>query len=865
MNPDDYSLIGYLGKNKVIAIPNSIRLNILILGELGSGKSSILRLLILQDILAGRGFLLAENHSELSREILSLIPEDQYHKIVYVNLGSIKRLQKTLRFNPLEIDDPHDAGIIALNFTECLAKAFSDSWGARVETCARNGSLAVIGTQSNTLGAMLKLLTDEEWADTFMPEIQNRQARDFFAKVYRQQYPKEAGGVIFNKLNKMLTIPEMDAMFNTQKSSISFADIIDNGMYVVLDFGGLPNDMVKFLGNIFLHLFYTQYKKRKKNSDGKYNTFNLYLDEVQMFSDVMIRELLNTVRKYGIMATVATQSITALGKELSEEIMTLCRAVACFRCDAFTANHLKSILPIKPDAQQQLSFHHFSFYAAGNKPESAIAQTRHMKIVDKSEQAEKASVQRLGTYVSLDKYYSQKGGNADVILTPLEFGILNLLRMENRDMSKDEIVQKIQRRYAAQPRMISSALHDTLIATNNFVAKHDITTDDGDAKFESRYSITKSAIQQVFSKAAAGRRAGGDLHLAAIFMNFDVQTNLGNYCVVDLGAGTAKQADLLIFSPQTIQDEEGKSILYHPSEWSEKVVAVEVETAPGKHWDQAIINWEKNTKLGYFVWFVVFSEKDRDGINNIFKEKGISPTEYAINVIDKESLLAAVAGRQISQYTEIESAVIKILINNGGTATQRYIVEYTWIFEESDVLSALSHLQEKNNLIKAGSGKNESHITWSLPKISKKTDHSKTDDDDVSTEPSVFTRTTPNPNDSTQYGMDDSNTHDDMDVTKCKEQKETSEKETTNYDDISDDDISDDDISDDTTKEHPNSKKSPLLDMTPEMLLYIWVDTHNDTDPLTQRNITSIESELKRREYIIKLRNGKFFLSKIPR
>ena len=245
------------------------------------------------------------------------------------------------------MDDPQDAGMIALNFTECLAKAFADSWGARVETCARNGALSVIGTQSNTIGAMLKLLTDKDFRQTFIPEIANKQARDFFSHVYDEQYPKEAGGVIFNKLNKMLTIPEMDAMFNTKKSSISFLDIINNGMYVVLDFGGLPNDMVMFLGNVFLHLFYTQYKKRAKNRSGIYDTFNLYLDEVQMFSPPMIRELLNTVRKYGIKATIATQSITAVGKELSDEITTLCRAVACFRCDNTTAYHLKSILPIK--------------------------------------------------------------------------------------------------------------------------------------------------------------------------------------------------------------------------------------------------------------------------------------------------------------------------------------------------------------------------------------------------------------------------------------------------------------------------------------------------------------------------------------
>ena len=718
MNPDDYCLIGYLEKKKVLAIPNSIRQNMLILGEIGSGKSSILRLMILQDIMAGRGFLLAENHSELSREILSLVPKEQYHKIVYVNLSSIREFEKTLRFNPLEIDEPHDAGMIALNFTECLAKAFADSWGARVETCARNGALSVIGTQSNTLGVMLRLLTDKDFRQAFIPNITNRQAKNFFVNVYDKQYPKEAGGVIFNKINKMLTIPEMDAMFNTERSSISFADIINRGMYVVLDFGGVPNDMVLFLGNVFLHLFYTQYKKRERNSFGKYDTFNLYLDEVQMFSSSMIRELLNTVRKYGIKATIATQSTSALSKELADEIMTLCRAVACFRCDSTTAHHLKSLLPIKPEAQQQLSFHYFSFYVAGDRPVRAVARTKHMAIKDRSQQASEYSVNRLGSYVSLDKYYIQSGGNADVVLTPLEFGILNLLRMERRDMSKDEIVTKIQQRYATEPRAISSALQDTLIAANSFVAKHDITTDTTNSKFESRYMITKTALSRIFSKAASGRRAGGDLHLAAIFMNMDVQTNLGNYCIADLGKGSAKRADLLIFSPKTTR-EKSNHVLYSPSEWSEKVVAVEVETAPEKHWEQIFVNWEKSTKLGYFVWFVVFSENSQEGVRHMLKENGVSPADYAIHVMEIDSLLAKDTPVDSARYrSEIQVAIIKILINSEDKATQRYICENAWQYDETDIISALYCLQKNNTLVMTDDkgSRNPMHIVWSLSK-----------------------------------------------------------------------------------------------------------------------------------------------------
>ncbi len=873
MNPHDFSLIGYLEKNKVLAISNSMRQNMLILGELGSGKSSILRLLILQDIKAGRGFLLAENHSELSREILSLIPKDQYHKIVYVNLGSIKKYEKTLRFNPLEIDDPHDAGIISLNFTECLAKAFSDSWGARVETCARNGALSVIGTQSNTLGAMLKLLTDEEWCESFMPNITNRQAKDFFKNVYRQQYPKEAGGVIFNKINKMLTIPEMDAMFNVKKSSISFADIIDNGMYVILDFGGLPNDMVLFLGNVFLHLFYTQYKKRKKNDSGHYDTFNLYLDEVQMFSPAMIRELLNTVRKYGIKCTVATQSTSALAKELSDEIMTLCRAVACFRCDSTTAHHLKSVLPITPDAQQQLAFHYFSYYAAGDKPMRAVAKTRHMEISDISEQAAKYSVEHFGEYVSLDKYYTQKGGNADVKLNPLEFGILNLLRMENRDMNYDEIVTKIQRRYAVKPRDISSALQDTLILTDGFVTKHDVTTHDGDAKFESRYSITSTAFKEIFSKAAAGRRAGGDLHLAAIFMNMDVQTNLGNYCIPDLAKGAAKQADLLIYSPQKIQNENGQDVLYHPSEWSEKVVAVEVETAPGKHWKQAFINWEKSTKMGYFVWFVVFNEHDRDGINRILREKGVTPTDYAIYLMDKASLLGTDTGdNSIMRLSEIESVILKILINSDSKATQKFICENAWKYEESEIVSALSSLQKNNGLQKTD-GNNSFNIIWSLAKNTPK----ETSDSPLDT--SSFTRTTPHPDGVTKYVLDD---------TDGTQKEKTSPGENTensisvpSSEETSDEETSDEETSDEEPKSTvppdieptvppsteptvPPDIESPFKSLLPEMLLQIWIQRHEEAEPATQNDIIKIEEELKSRRLIVKSRNGAFFLSKIP-
>ncbi len=883
MNIRDHTVVGYLDDDKVLAIPYGTRQNMLVLGEIGSGKTSIIRLKILQDIRAKRGFLLIENHSELSNEVLSMIPPEEYDRIVYVNLTSIRKFEKTLRFNPLENQDPYDAGMVALNFTECLAKAFADSWGARVETCARNGSLGVIGTDSDTIGAMLSLLTNEEFRNTFIPNIKNKISKDFFTNVYDKQYPKEAGGVIFNKLNKMLTIPELDAMFNVKRSSVDFKDILDDQRYVIIDLGGgLPNDMVKFLGNVFMHLFYVRYKKRERGPDGTFAPFNLYLDEVQMLSSQMVRELLNTVRKYGIKATIATQSLSALDNDLADEIMTLCRSIACFRCDAKTAQGLKSVLPISPEKQQQLSFHYFSFYSAGDKPIHAIAKTRHLNIPPRSDEAMRYSLNNVGENVSLEKYYSQMGGSAEVLLTPLEFGILNLLRTENRDMTKDEIILMMKRRYTATSRQIATALLDTLMATNNFVSKKDVSSDDGDDRFESRYVITNAAMQRIFSQAAVGRRSGGDLHLSAIFFIMNIQTNLGKYCIPDLGRNSDSKADLTIWSPKIVKGNDGgKEQTYNPFEWEDDATAVEVEATPGKHASQIPINWEKNNKMGNFVHFVVFNQKDHDIVLDATRNAGIDRKNFALQILDVKALSDDNLNNSLRTLTEIQSAIYEVIINAGGNAVQDAIVERLYRYEQADVLASLADLHSKKRLAMTGNRNSDirnqgAKITWSLCMASSPSspsppseDHSRNDAeprDDIQ-------------NESDSHNADDVNIGDadmgDMTPQETLQQTIPQKEEKAEEEEEEESDAPNDD--DDVACETPPQKypqpdlsendgfrleKNCLDDMTEQMLLAIWEGHTNQDDMESARRISD---ELEARGFAIRHRNGSHHLYRKPK
>ena len=86
---DDPSRHGDGKTNVAYGIKSSTRIHAAIFGLVGSGKSSILKLLILQNIQKKEGFMVLDPHGELARTILSLIPKSMQKDVIYVNPASL--------------------------------------------------------------------------------------------------------------------------------------------------------------------------------------------------------------------------------------------------------------------------------------------------------------------------------------------------------------------------------------------------------------------------------------------------------------------------------------------------------------------------------------------------------------------------------------------------------------------------------------------------------------------------------------------------------------------------------------------------------------------------------------------------------
>lgn len=384
---ESIDIIGFGADGNAYAIPSKYRVHTIIFGETGSGKSETMKLLILQCIKRREGFILIDPHGMLAREILALIPEDLCNNVIYINPATALWFKKVVKVNPLYFDK-EDKHIVTTSFINVLKNLYSDSWGDRLETILRNALNLLISTsKSVTLKDIRAFITKQELRNSILRNVTDLDTLYFWYEIF-ENYSKEAIGVVYNKLDKILSTPLAMVMLDDEDgSSISIADIVRAKRFVIIDLSSIgSDDIIAFLGSIIIHMLYVEARMSIDESiEGKNkDIFNLFIDEAHLFHSFAIREVLNTLRKFNIKVTLATQSINSFKEEVAGELLSLCRTVICFRCDIKTAMLVKDLMPISKEELVALPLHVFAFYTQADTPIRGIGLCKSIKPKDYS-------------------------------------------------------------------------------------------------------------------------------------------------------------------------------------------------------------------------------------------------------------------------------------------------------------------------------------------------------------------------------------------------------------------------------------------------------------------------------------------------
>lgn len=688
------TVLGFDDNGRAVGIPREDQIHTGIFGEVGSGKSTVDTIMINQNINREEGFLVLDPHGSLAQDVLRMIPESKKDRVIYISLDAVRQWGKTVKINPLEVKGD-DRYVVVMNLVNALRNIYRDSWGPQLEALLRNGANALVEIEGSTLRDLVKIITDDRMRSIFLSKVANRDVRHFWSVLFPQQYQRDAGRSAYNKLDKILSTPQVAAMLDASKSTIDFSDIMESGKWVIIDLSsGGSDDVISFVGTILINMVYVEAKKRFGRTDCIPKPFFMYVDEAHLFAPFALRELLNTMRKANVKVIITSQTINTFPREFAKEISALVRTIVCFKVDTETATMFKTVMPVPVETLTSMTHGRFAFYSQGHTPLSGLL--RVFPIVDRKRDwrgLARYSVEKYGESTSLERYImptKTKGETPPV--TPLEAAILLLLYNEGRDMTRDEICDFISKMFHVQRKEILEKLDDILVNKLRLVERKNAFVGDGDENRATRYVLAPLAYNSYFSNAATGRRAGSDLHLGTIFMIMRMQQRAFKFCIPDLGDRGAQRPDLLIFEPERMQNS-GNATSYDPLYWSEKIIAVEVETDPTKHESQVVENFRKNFELGYYIWFVVFSQKHRQYIADAMTKNRIDEQFYDVMIIEPESVerLSSIQNGSIAYLTPEELEVYNAL-GEGGTA--RFIAEKTGL-SSYDVMGILWKLEQK--------------------------------------------------------------------------------------------------------------------------------------------------------------------------
>lgn len=289
-----------------------------IIGGTGSGKTTMLKYQIVQDMRNGKGVAVVDPHGDLAEELLDFVPKERRKDLIYLNPDD---LDHPLGVNLLELPEGlsgndllREKDRVTESVVSVMRKIFSDddSGGHRIEYVLRNTIHTAFTTDNPTLFTIFRLLNDGKYAKKIIRDLEDEDLKAFWknelGKAGGMQKVKMAAGIT-SKIGRFLFSASARAMLEKEKSDINFSEVLD-GKILICNFskGRLGEDTSALFGTTILAKLQLASLRRSEQKQVDRRPFYLYVDEFQNFATMSFTQMLSEARKYKLYLTMAEQS-----------------------------------------------------------------------------------------------------------------------------------------------------------------------------------------------------------------------------------------------------------------------------------------------------------------------------------------------------------------------------------------------------------------------------------------------------------------------------------------------------------------------------------------------------------------------------
>jgi hypothetical protein len=315
--------------------------HVYIIGQTGTGKTVLMKNMMISDMEAGNGICFVDPHGEGIEDLIPRIPKHRAEDVIIFDASDTER---PLGLNLFEAKTVEQKDLVIQDAISMLYRLYDPQhqgiMGPRFEHWFRNAALALMADPAGgTFIEVPRIFTDDKYLAEKLKHVTDPVVRNFWINEMGQTadfHKSEVLGWFVGKFGAFMTNTTMRNILGQVQSSLSLRDIMDNKkiLLVNLSKGQVGELNMQLLGMIFISKIQMAAMSRADTPEPERVPFTLYIDEFQNFVTDNISAILSEARKYKLSLVMGNQFISQLREDIRDAVFGNVGTMITFRVGA---------------------------------------------------------------------------------------------------------------------------------------------------------------------------------------------------------------------------------------------------------------------------------------------------------------------------------------------------------------------------------------------------------------------------------------------------------------------------------------------------------------------------------------------------
>ncbi len=356
-----FGRIGYRGDRRLFGVKQSDRLmHTYMIGKTGTGKSTCIETMILQDIQNGKGCCLLDPHGDLVEKVVKAIPQNRKRDLIYFNFPDPNL---KLKYNPFKRVSVVKRSLVASGILEVFSKLWDSAWGVKLEHILRHAILTLLDQPKATVSDIVEILLNKGFREMAIHNVESETVKKFWRREF-VEYHKYDLLPVMNKIGGMLVHPVIRRVLIDNKEEISIRKAMDDQKIVLVNLskGHLGADAANMLGALFITSIASAAFSRVDTDEENRLPFFVYMDEFHNFTTLSLVNMFSELRKFKVGMILAHQYMHQLDDKIKQAILGNVGTIISFRIGTQDALHMSKEMYPEFDVEDFINLPNYKIY-----------------------------------------------------------------------------------------------------------------------------------------------------------------------------------------------------------------------------------------------------------------------------------------------------------------------------------------------------------------------------------------------------------------------------------------------------------------------------------------------------------------------